>query len=213
MFAVPFAFDRHPDPTALNAELRALFLAREAAGSRYQNPDPGTRRNGQVFESHFDLFNWPEPCVQRLREFCLAAVVRTVGTLNGYDATALRRLEVNTDAWFHITRHLGFFALHNHPNATWSAVYCVSPGQRDASQPDSGALSFMNPHSTKMMYLDPGVARMLEPPFGWTNFNFQLEPGQLVIFPSWVMHQVMPFYGTGERITVALNCAFRLRDA
>jgi hypothetical protein len=33
----------------------------------------------------------------------------------------------------------------------------------------------------------------------------------LVIFPSWVQHQVMPFYGEGERITVALNCAMHFK--
>ena len=212
MFAVPFALDRHPQHERLNPVLRELFLRRENEGQRYANPEPITHRNQQVFESHFDLFSWPDEPIKQLREFFLAAVVRTVGALNGYDAASLRRLDINTDAWFHVTRDRGFFALHNHPNASWSAVYCVDPGQRDADQPDSGALSFVNPHCSKMMHLDPGVARMLEPPFGWTNFNFQLESGQLVVFPSWVLHQVMPYFGKGERITVALNCAFRWRD-
>ena len=43
------------------------------------------------------------------------------------------------------------------------------------------------------------------------NYAFDLQPGQLVLFPSWVQHQVMPFYGEGERITVAFNCAMSLR--
>lgn len=209
MFAVPFAFDRHPDPAPLNTALRELFLQRETA--RYANPHPSTPRNAQLFESHFDLFGWPEPCIRALREFCLAGVVRMAATMNGYDAAAVARFELSTDAWFHVTRRNGYFGVHNHPNASWSAVYCVSAGQRDPDQPDSGALSFINPHSTKMMHVDPGNARMLEPPFGWANFNFQLEAGQLVVFPSWVLHQVLPFYGDGERITVALNCEFRPR--
>jgi hypothetical protein len=29
-----------------------------------------------------------------------------------------------------------------------------------------------------------------------------------VLFPSWVMHDVKPFHGDGERITVAFNCWF-----
>ena len=32
--------------------------------------------------------------------------------------------------------------------------------------------------------------------------------GQLVLFPSWVLHDVKPFEGEGERITVAFNCWF-----
>lgn len=212
MFAVPFAFDQHPDPGRLNAELRALFLLREAEGVRHANPNPNTLRNGQLFESHFDLFTWPEPCIRQLQDFCLSSLLRTVGTLNGYEPATLRRFEITTDAWFHITRRNGFFGIHNHPMASWSAVYCVSPGRNDPDQPDSGALSFINPHSTKMMYVDPGVTG-LKRPFSWANLGYHLVPGQLVMFPSWVLHQVMPYFGEGERITVALNCTFRIRPS
>ena len=38
------------------------------------------------------------------------------------------------------------------------------------------------------------------------------QPGQLVLFPSWILHDVKPFEGEGERITVAFNCWFSLKD-
>ena len=62
-FAVPFGFAQLENCAALNAELRALFLQREAEGAKYANPRPFTQRNGQVFESNFQLFRSPEPCV------------------------------------------------------------------------------------------------------------------------------------------------------
>jgi hypothetical protein len=34
-----------------------------------------------------------------------------------------------------------------------------------------------------------------------------------VLFPSWVFHEVLPFHGEGERVTVAFNCWFRPRGA
>lgn len=210
LFAVPFAFDEFTGPERLNAELRSLFIARENEGARYANPNPNTNRNQELFESHFDLFKWPEPCIAELREFCLSRVLRTAGTLNGYAPETLRRMEVVTDAWFHVTRRNGWFGVHNHPMATWSAVYCVSSGEHDVDQPESGALSFINPHSTQSMYIDPG-ALSLKRPFGHANFGYHLKPGQLVVFPSWVLHQVMPFFGEGERITVAMNCSFRFK--
>jgi len=40
----------------------------------------------------------------------------------------------------------------------------------------------------------------------------KFEPGQLVLFPSYVLHDVKPFEGEGERITVAFNCWFKLKD-
>jgi uncharacterized protein (TIGR02466 family) len=208
MFAIPTATAQMPDAEALNAELRALFIEREAQGPKYANPNPYTVRNPELFESHFDLFDWPETCVQRLAQFCMSELSQTVAQLSGLDVVAMRRMQIATDAWFHITRRGGFFGVHNHPMASWSGVYCVSPGQHDASYPESGRLSFVNPNSLAGMYLDPANAQ-IRMPFGFSNYAFDLKAGQLVLFPSWVQHYVLPFQGEGERITVAFNCSFR----
>ena len=72
-------------------------------------------------------------------------------------------------------------------------------------------MAFVNPAVGSAMYMDPGVAR-LQPPFGLAGATFALEPGQLVLFPSWVLHDVKPFEGEGARITIAFNCSFRLAD-
>jgi uncharacterized protein (TIGR02466 family) len=31
------------------------------------------------------------------------------------------------------------------------------------------------------------------------------KSGRMVMFPSWVMHQVRPYRGTAERISIAFN--------
>lgn len=210
MFAVPFGFAQMPRCEALNAELRELFLAREAEGNAHANPNPYTPRNDALFESHFDLFTWNDPCIAVLREFCLRELVQLVAQLNGHDAALVQRLRVHTDAWFHITRRGGHFGVHNHPMASWSGVYCVSAGEHDGGSSDSGRLSFINPNSLAGMYIDAGNATLARP-YGRDNHGFDLVPGQLVLFPSWVQHYVMPFVGRGERITVAFNCSFRLQ--
>jgi len=208
IFSVPFAFDQLEDCASVNQALRELFIRREAMGSRFANPQPYTPRNKALFESHFDLFNWPEACVAQLREFCLSRLLGVVAEINGYDNAKAARLNFTTDAWFHITRRGGFFGVHNHPMASWSGVYCVSAGEHDPDQPDSGKLSFINPMA--QMYLDAGNS-FQKFPFQYGNYAIALKPGQLVLFPSWVQHQVMPFFGEGERITVAMNCAITLR--
>ena len=136
--------------------------------------------------------------------------MRTVAQLNSYEMAFLKRINIATDAWFHITRRNGFFGVHNHPMASWSGVYCVASGEHDVDQADSGKLSFVNPNITGNMYVDAGSA-VLQNPFSMGNMGYALSPGQLVLFPSWIPHCVMPFYGEGERITVAFNCAFQLR--
>ena len=91
-------------------------------------------------------------------------------------------------------------------------MYCVDPGRSDAGAKDSGRLSFINPMITSAMHMDAGIAHM-QLPYSYQVAGIMLEPGQLVIFPSWVLHDVKPFEGQGERITIAFNCWFTLPDA
>jgi uncharacterized protein (TIGR02466 family) len=212
MFAVPFGFAKFPNCGALNDELHRLFLTRESEGQAYANPRPFTQRNRQVFESRFDLFRWPDACVQSLKDFCWGHLTGFVGELNGYDAAMRERLLIYSDAWFHVTRRGGFFGLYNHAMAAWSGVYCVNPGRNDADKPDSGLLSFVNPFLASAMYLDVSTAK-LRPPFAYHIRHVKMEPGQLVLFPAWLLHDVKPFEGDGERVTVAFNCWFSLEGA
>jgi len=211
-FAVPFGFAKLENCTALNSALRELFVQRAAEGSRYANPRPLTQRNRAVFESEFQIFRWPEPCVQQLKEFCWSHMLQMIGALNGYDSATIARLLIYNDAWFHITRRGGFFGLHNHPNASWSGVYCVDPGQHDVDKPESGMLSFVSPAVISGMYMDAATVNLRDP-FAPNIRAVRLEPGQLVVFPSWILHDVKPFQGEGTRITVAFNCWFELPPA
>lgn len=208
-FAVPMAEARLPKCEDLNRELKALFLAREKEGGKWRNPASSMRINPGLFESDFTLFSWPEPCVQTLREFCWSAMSRAISQLSGYGAEEMNRLRIFSHTWFHITRRGGFFGLHNHPMASWSGVYCVSAGEDDPAHPDSGILHFMNPNQLANMFVDPANAR-LRAPYSMGGKRVKFEPGQLVLFPSWLQHEVLPFHGEGERITVAFNCWFDL---
>jgi uncharacterized protein (TIGR02466 family) len=210
MFAVPFALGRYPEPSRLNPALKSYLLEQEKSGSA-ANPRPLTHRNAAVFESHFNLFREPEAAVQELKRFCWDQLLAVVGKLNGYDLQTLARLQIYNDCWSHVTRRGGYFGLHNHPNASWSGVYCVDPGRHDPDKKSSGVLSFVNPTITNVMHMDAGVSRM-QLPYGAQTANLTLEAGQLVLFPSWVLHDVKPFEGEGERVTVAFNCWFTLPD-
>jgi uncharacterized protein (TIGR02466 family) len=206
-FAVPLGFGQLQDSAQLNSALKALFLKRETEGARWANPNPYTHRNQALYESHFDLFKWPEPEIQRLKAFCWQKLLEMVGRLNNYSPDYLQRLRIGADAWFHITRRGGQFGIHNHPMASWSGVYCVAGGQHDQGRDDSGLLTFINPFIMTTMFVDAGTAQMAEP-YSISSRSYRLEAGQLVLFPSWLLHEVKPFHGEGERITVAFNTWF-----
>jgi len=204
-FAVPFGETRLTPCERLNRQLEELFLARET--DEYRNPTPGQTLQQEMFESRFNLFLWPEACIQELRTFMLNCVAQTVIEASDLEPATLARLQIHNHTWFHVTRYAGSFMAHNHPLASWSAVYCVRAGERVPAQPRSGVLRFLDTRPGADAYQDL-ANRRLRAPFALKPREVRLEEGQIIVFPSFAFHEVAPFYGRDTRITVATNCWF-----
>lgn len=204
-FATPFAARHLPNAEPLNQELKALFLEREQQGDKYQEPYPTLTLKVKVFESDFGLFNWPETCVQKLKQFCFDTLGGVLLRVNGVSDDDLKHLRLYNHTWFHITRPGGYMGSHNHPMASWSGVYCVDAGEPDPDNPDSGVLRFHDPRLAVNMYMDAGNNHLVDP-YEQGLRNYRFRAGQLLVFPSYLMHEVAPFTGSGTRITVAFNC-------
>ena len=86
-------------------------------------------------------------------------------------------------------------------------MYCVRAGESVSQHADSGLLRFLDVRQGANAYLDPANAT-LQRAYALAPMELRLEAGQLVIFPSYVFHEVTPFYGRDTRITVATNCWF-----
>ena len=205
MYAVPLAEARLTPCESLNRDLEALFLARE--DDAHRNPTPSHIPQQEVFESRFNLFLWPEPCVRELRQFMLDGVARMVLAASTLQAGDLAKLKLHNHTWFHITRYAGSFISHNHPMASWSAVYCVRAGEAPPDRPDSGMLRLFDPRQGAGAFKDPANGH-LRPAFAIRPVELRLVEGQLIMFPSYLYHEVTPFYGRDLRITVATNCWF-----
>jgi len=205
LFAVPFGEARLTPCERLNRELEALFLQRET--EEHRNPTPSHLQQAETFESRFNLFRWPEACVQELRRFMLDGVARMVIETTTLRADDITRLKFHNHAWFHISRYAGSFIAHNHPLASWSAVYCVRAGETVPDQPDSGILRFLDTRPGADAFIDP-ANNPLHRAYALRPLEIRLTAGQMVIFPSYVFHEVAPFYGRDTRITVAINCWF-----
>jgi uncharacterized protein (TIGR02466 family) len=205
LFATPFGEVHLKNCERLNRDLETLFLQRET--EEYRNPSPSHVPQLETFESRFNLFRWTENCVQELRSFMLNAVAQMVIETTSLKPQDIAKLSFQNHTWFHISRYAGSFVLHNHPLASWSGVYCVRAGENVAQHPDSGLLRFFDVRQGANAYLDPANAT-LQRAYALAPVELKLEAGQLVIFPSYVFHEVTPFYGSDTRITVATNCWF-----
>lgn len=205
LFAVPFGEAYLAPCERLNRELEALFLARET--DEYRNITPSHIAQAETFESRFNLFLWPESCVRELRNFVLDAVGRMVVQTTALNSEDVARLKFQNHTWFHISRYAGSFVAHNHPLASWSAVYCVRAGEAVPNRPESGLLRFLDPRQGANAFSDPSNVP-LQREFALNPLQLNLTAGQLVVFPSYVFHEVAPFFGRDTRITVATNCWF-----
>jgi len=207
-FASPIVDSALPDCAALNTRLRELFLGWEADPARKRSSAPTGVMKVAVYESDFALFENPEPEIKALAQFCLQHVGYVVQQLSRYSMEEMQGLRIFHHSWYHLTRHGGYTAQHNHPMASWSGVYCVDPGDPVPDRPNNGALRFLESRTTASMYLDAGNAHWHEP-YGFGEMAFNLKAGQLLLFPSYLMHEVAPYYGQRERITVAFNAWVR----
>ncbi len=208
VFAVPLVSVHYENAVRLGESLTKLFLEKERLGDQYRNSRIFDTQHGALFESRFDLFSWPEPEVAELTTFCHRAVASVVAQLNAYSQTDMENLSFDYQAWFHITRAGGFQALHNHPNASWSGIYCIDPGDEIAGRPESGAVRFRNPNQNAGMFADNGNKQLIEP-FGVGGVQVRHEPGKLLLFPSYLEHEIFPYAGQRPRIVVAFNCAVK----
>lgn len=208
LFAVPIMQCMVPGAEQLNRDLVSLVLRLEAEGERHRDTTHRDTQHG-IFESNFQFHRRPEPEAALLFRHINSALAGFIRGLNNYSEAQMARIAVDMHAWFHVTRNGGFQGTHNHPNASWSAIYCVDPG--DASSPMSGAVRFHDPRGSANMYRDPANTN-LQTPYQIGPWQLTHKPGQLLIFPSYITHEIFPYMGVRPRIVIALNAWFRWNE-
>lgn len=202
-FAVPFYRTALPNAQPFNQRLKTRLLEWERnPPASHTRPSP-VQKHG-VYESAFDFFFWDDPDVQFLARFCLNHLGHLIQTLNTYSAEEMAELRLHHHSWFHITRGRGYTGVHNHAMASWSGVYCVDPGYAQDRSRVGGALRFFDPRAHASMFLDPANSYLIQP-YGFGVMEHQFEPGELVLFPAYLYHEVSPYEGGDVRITVAFN--------
>lgn len=195
-FATPIARMRVREAREINPGLRKAILDKEAASPSV------TRSNVGGWHSTDDLLDWPGPDFETLRATIREAVVSMTMLTLGSKSFEGR---VKLSAWANVMRHGGYHQPHTHPQNHWSGVYYVDAGRPDPDWPTSGKIEIQDPRGRVEMFNLPGAHYGL-------SAEFQAEAGALVVWPSWLLHWVNPFYGDGERISIAFNARIDRQD-
>lgn len=104
------------------------------------------------------------------------------------------------ESWYHVTQPGGYHDVHSHPNCSWCGIYYLDPG--DAQQEGQGGLNrFYDPRANAEHYADPGTAYL----GGQGVWDFTPTEGQIILFPSYLKHSALPYFGDKDRVVIAFN--------
>lgn len=107
-----------------------------------------------------------------------------------------RKLEM-TDCWVNVMTRQVVHGLHLHPLASISGTYYVRTPR------GCSGLKFEDPRLDRFMAAPPRKARARRENRVWVTVP--AETGNVVLFESWLRHEVMPNPTEAERISVSFN--------
>ncbi|SFU21083.1 TIGR02466 family protein [Sedimentitalea nanhaiensis] len=193
LFSTPLFRFRLPDADAFNRDLLQ-------EGVRLRKQSEGVAKsNYGAWHSSGDLFESTTTCIMQLKTVAEAATY--IATQNVSPDLDLATLKLDIFGWMNSTPSGGFNAPHTHPGAHWSGVYYVS--QPAVEKGESGKIEFLNPRTDL-----PNWRILKSPTFGAAR-KFRPQPGELVLFPSYLVHWVYPNETQEERVSIAFNATFR----
>lgn len=100
--------------------------------------------------------------------------------------------------------------IHTHGNCSWSGVYYldVDPDPQRTTHTTlatlNGVTRFYGPYFNRLggAHADFGNAYLQQP-----HIDIAPEAGKLIVFPSWLAHQAMPYIGEKDRVILSFNAS------
>lgn len=206
LWSTPLGVHHFAQAHEVNPLLVRVFRTMRATDER---ADPGAA----FYASRDDLLQRIRlPEWEQLVRFIVDSIRQTVVLANqGVWPEATPGLQIALRGiWFQIANQGSHHDVHTHGNCSWSGVYCVqvdADAQRRAHRLLGGAngvTRFYGPHFNHLggAHMDFGNAYLQA-----AHLDVEPLPGQLVVFPSWLAHQAMPYDGESDRIIVSFNAS------
>lgn len=178
-----------PDIEALNADLLRAVDGMLGEGR-------GVESSNQLgWHSPRDLFQRQEPAFQLLVRHIRAAAVQSIRRY--WPEFDPARHPTAWDGWVNVNGPGAFNAPHGHSAHHLSGCYYVTAPR--SAEGRSGAIEFLNPAGAVTRSL-PFAQKLIQ-----TDIRVRPQPGQLLVFPSYLRHWVYPNLDGGERVSIAFN--------
>ena len=196
LFATPVAAVEVPRAEEINAALSALILKR-----REEHPSVQASNAGG-WHSDRDILDWAAPWAGRIVDLAKGVAGQMTADRRGKTVQPAWAVQ----AWANVNTAGHANVCHYHPGSFWSGTYYVADGGCASDHGLGGEFEMLDPRGPGPGMYAPalkfagedgasvGGAEIIRP-----------KPGLLIVFPSWLMHQVRPYRGTGTRISIAFN--------
>lgn len=195
-FATPIVTAELAAVAARNAELKALILARSQSHPSTQASNLGG------WQSDWNMEQWGGPVLGMLLTAAKSIATNMTRSRQGKPVT----VDWRANAWANINRAGQSNEFHIHPAAMWSGTYYVDDAGAADDPAQGGELELLDPrgaapamYAPLLAFAGPGGLAV-----GATE-TIRPKAGRLVLFPAWLYHQVRPYRGPGERISIAFN--------
>ena len=206
LWPTPIGLHQYADAETVNAKLVDAFAEGRAEQERRRGETPGP-----FFASDDDLLDRVKlPEWQDVVRFIVDGLVATVRGANRAEwAGQDFDLQVGIEGmWFQCSREGAFHDVHTHGNCSWSGVYIVQIDERERRVGHrvygeaNGVTRLYGPPFNALggAYIDIANAYLMPP-----SRDIEPNPGQLLVFPSWLPHQAMPYDGELERVIISFN--------
>jgi uncharacterized protein (TIGR02466 family) len=191
----------NPYHDLLKDALKSLIYDDADNTSNAVQSDVATGAKRALKESELDFLWRDDPNIQTLAMF-LQELITTIATEVNQDYWP-EGAEVETalvESWYHLTSNGGYHDVHSHPNCSWCGIYYVDIGDSSFNE-KNGLNRFYDPRGNADHFLDAGSMYL-------NNTGYwDIEPveGQIILFPSYLKHSALPYFGQTDRVVIAFN--------
>ena len=196
LFATPVAAVMLPNAEARNARLHATIMQRRRDHATIQSSNAGG------WHSSRDLEGWGGAEATEV----LAAARSVAAQLTADRFGQPIKPDWTVQAWANVNGPGDANIAHYHAGSFWSGTYYVDDGGCAADPSLGGAFEMIDPRGPAPAMYAPTLRFAGEDgQSAGSAETIQPKPGLLFLFPSWLMHQVRPYRGTGLRVSLAFN--------
>lgn len=192
---------QNPYHDLLKEELTKLIYADIAASNKQVKSDIATTAKAHLAESELDFLARDDANLQTLNVYLSDLITSIASEVNaGFWPEDAQAQTTITESWYHVTQNGGYHDAHSHPNCSWCGIYYIDVGEANFAQ-RNGLNRFYDPRVNADHYLDAGSQYLN----GTGIFDIEPVNAQVVIFPSYLKHSALPYFGKKDRVIIAFN--------